>query len=300
MEVIQWPGRGGEIRVTRARWTDIPVPSPEMVTASRRHLTERYAVGVDRLLWELEKRTMPDLDAVRAVLSDASADGKVDALDVGAALVTMRAVRLDMDLLEADVLDAAGANGVSAESVAAILELPDAAAARAWHELLASKRRLPRAEAEPARQAPREAAREAAERAGRRVSLAADRAAELNRRNEELRQVSTALTRTSAQASGNPGAVRQGLGRRHAERAEANAGEARVSAHEAAERATLGLLRAADALARCAARCQEWERKALPGEERETLRHRTAEYAKAARSYREMAARYRGSDEGIT
>lgn len=291
---------GGEIRVTIARWTDIPVPSPEMVTASRRHLTERYAVGVDRLLWELEKRTMPDLDAVRAVVSAASADGKVDALDVGAALVAMRAVRLDVDLLEADVLDVAEVSGVSAESVAAVLELPGATAARAWHELLVSRRRLPRAEAEPARRAPREAAREAAERAGRRASRAADRAAELDRRNDELRQVSFALRRTPARASGNPGVVRQGLGRRHTERAEANAGEARVNANEAAERVALGLLRAADALARCAVRCQEWERKALPGEERETLRRRTEEYAKAARSYREMAAQYRDVGEGIT
>ncbi len=33
-----------------------PAPSPEIVGASRRHLTERYASGVDLLLWETEKR----------------------------------------------------------------------------------------------------------------------------------------------------------------------------------------------------------------------------------------------------
>ena len=31
-----------------------------MVSASRRHLTERYATGVDRLLWDTEKRLIPD------------------------------------------------------------------------------------------------------------------------------------------------------------------------------------------------------------------------------------------------
>lgn len=38
-----------------------------MVDASRRHLTERYASGVDLLLWETEKRLVPDLDAIKAV-----------------------------------------------------------------------------------------------------------------------------------------------------------------------------------------------------------------------------------------
>ena len=35
-----------------------------MVAAARRHLTERHATGVDRLLWDAEKRPMPDQDAV--------------------------------------------------------------------------------------------------------------------------------------------------------------------------------------------------------------------------------------------
>jgi len=38
-----------------------------MVAASRKHLTERYASGVDLLLWETEKRLIPDLDAIKAV-----------------------------------------------------------------------------------------------------------------------------------------------------------------------------------------------------------------------------------------
>jgi len=36
-----------------------PAPSPETVDASRRHLTERHASGVDLLQWETEKRLIP-------------------------------------------------------------------------------------------------------------------------------------------------------------------------------------------------------------------------------------------------
>lgn len=304
-------GVGGEIFVTAPHWTDIPVPSPDMVTASRRHLTGRYATGVDRLLWELEKRTMPDADAVRAVVLAVSGDGQADALDIGAALVTTHAMRLELDLLEADVLDAAKASGMPAESVAAVLELPDAAAAEAWQDTLARRRRLPRAEAEAPTRTQTEASREAAARASSRASRAAGRAAEASRRSGELREVGVSLARTPVQSARRRegthreaachDAVReeaahreaQGLGRKHAERARAHADEARINANEAAERVALGLLRAAEALTRCAARCEEWERKAPESEDRALLRQRAAEYAASARTYREMAARYR-------
>ncbi|HZR48111.1 MAG TPA: hypothetical protein VFB06_01190 [Streptosporangiaceae bacterium] len=62
-----------------------PAPAPEMVDAARRHLTGQYASGVDLLLWDLEKRPMPDGDAVQAVVS-ARADGhRPDALDIASA-----------------------------------------------------------------------------------------------------------------------------------------------------------------------------------------------------------------------
>ena len=63
-----------------------------MVTASRRHLTERYASGVDLLLWETEKRLIPDLDAIRSV-TEAAASGRAEGLDMGAALVLVQAAR---------------------------------------------------------------------------------------------------------------------------------------------------------------------------------------------------------------
>jgi hypothetical protein len=38
-----------------------------LVAAYRRHLTERYAAGVDRLLWNTEKRFVPDAAAISLV-----------------------------------------------------------------------------------------------------------------------------------------------------------------------------------------------------------------------------------------
>ena len=73
-----------------------------MVGASRRHLTERYASGVDLLLWETEKRLIPDLDAIRSV-TEAAASGRAEGLDMGAALALVQAVRLGLDRLECEL-----------------------------------------------------------------------------------------------------------------------------------------------------------------------------------------------------
>ena len=112
-----------------------------MVDASRRHLTERYASGVDLLLWETEKRLVPDLDAIKAVTS-AAVSGQAEGLDMGAALVLVQAVRLGLDRLECDLFDAARAMGMRPEAIAAVLELPDAAAAEKRHRWLETRREL--------------------------------------------------------------------------------------------------------------------------------------------------------------
>jgi hypothetical protein len=163
---------------------------PETVTASRNHLTVRYALGVDKLLWELKKRPMPDGDAVRSVISAAGGEGHVDALDLAAALVVTQAMRLELDVLEAEVLDAAQASGVGCDAVAAMLDLPDGASAQARHRMLDAKRKLPQAPPHPGEQgAPLSDARDAAARAGRRAESAAARAAAAKRRGKQLRDV---------------------------------------------------------------------------------------------------------------
>ena len=99
-----------------------------MVDASRRHLTERYASGVDLLLWETEKRLVPDLDAIKLV-TEAAAAGQAEGLDVGAALVLVQAARLALDRLECELFEAAHVMGMRSEAIATVLELPDAATA---------------------------------------------------------------------------------------------------------------------------------------------------------------------------
>ena len=112
-----------------------------MAAASRRHLTERYASGVDLLLWETEKRLIPDLDAIRSVTEAAA--GRAEGLDMGAALVLVQAARLGLDRLECELFEAGRAMGMSPEAIAAVLELPDAAAAEKRQRWLEGRRALP-------------------------------------------------------------------------------------------------------------------------------------------------------------
>jgi hypothetical protein len=165
---------------------EAPAPSPDMVTASRRHLTERYASGVDRLLWDTEKRLVPDLDAIRSVI-DAASSGHAEALDIGAGLVLLQAVRLEVDRLEHDVFEGAHAMGMGEEAIAAVLDLPDAAAASKRRRWLKGRWALPYADiASPGLNG----SAEAAKRAGRRAGEAADRAAgpQLRHKGDEYHQ----------------------------------------------------------------------------------------------------------------
>jgi hypothetical protein len=118
-----------------------------MVNASRKHLTERYASGVDLLLWETEKRLIPDLDAIKSV-TEAVTSGQADGLDMGAALVLVQAVRLGLDRLEYELFEGAQAMGMRSEAIAAVLDLRDAAAADKRHRWLETRRALPYTSAE--------------------------------------------------------------------------------------------------------------------------------------------------------
>jgi hypothetical protein len=124
-----------------------------MVAASRRHLTERYATGVDLLLWETEKRLVPDLDAIRSV-TQAAAAGRAEALDMGAALVLVHAARLGLDRLEYELFEAARAMGMRPEAIAAVLDLPDATAVEKRQRWLEGRRALPYVSAEAQRSKP--------------------------------------------------------------------------------------------------------------------------------------------------
>jgi hypothetical protein len=209
--------------MTCGRRTEPPAPSPEMVTASRHHLNKQYAHGVNRLLWDLDKRPMPDADAVMAVITASRAGERRAALDIGAALVLLQAMRQDLDCLEADLYAVARANGLDDESLAAVLELPDAAAAAARRKFLDTRRELSSATLPAARGEPA-GSREAARVRGR-ARQTAGRAAAAARRRQELGQ-------------GRPqGPVSGGA---DADLAAADAAEPRIQAAHEAEPVTLG------------------------------------------------------------
>jgi hypothetical protein len=140
-----------------------------MVTASRKHLTERYASGVDLLLWETERRLIPDLDAIKSV-TEAVTCGQAEGLDMGAALVLVQAVRLGLDRLEYELFEGAQAMGMRSEAIAAVLDLNDAAAADKRHRWLETRRVLPYTAAEsPPPETPATSAEAARTRAARRA-----------------------------------------------------------------------------------------------------------------------------------
>lgn len=251
-----------------------------MVSAARRHLTERYAAGVDRLLWDTEKRVLSDLDAIRAVLA-ARWSGQAEALDVAAALVLIQAARLELDRLEHDVFLIAHTAGMSAEALAAVLDLPDGQAAIARQRWLETRHALPYAKTSPPpagrRVAPaRHDPAKAVARQGRRAQQAAQRAAGAGRRRDELRR-----------AAEHDQAARG----YDAEQASAHASEARILAAESAERAALALLQAAAVLEQHAAQCLE-RAEADPGR-RPELRRRAQQLYQTAAENRHLAERCR-------
>ena len=249
-----------------------------MVHASRRHLTERYATGVDRLLWDTEKRLLPDLEAI-ALANAAALAGQAEALDIGAALILVQAARLDLDRLEHETFEGAYTMGTGDEAIAAVLELPDAAAAATRKRWLDRRHSVPRAETEPLAQQKiartSSSSAEAAARARQRADQAAARAGQVARRREQLRQPARPA---------RPAATRD-----HAETAAAHASESRILADEATERVALGLLRAADALDRCAKGTEDL----AVARNDDALRRKADEYLNAALRYRRMAAQYR-------
>ncbi|HEY1618325.1 MAG TPA: hypothetical protein VGG25_11930 [Streptosporangiaceae bacterium] len=251
------------------------------------------------MLWQTEKRFIPDGAAV-SLVTDAATAGLADALDLGAALVLVQAGRLDLDGLEYEIFQGTHAAGMRRDALAAILGRPAAAAGTRQDRLEPRQDRL---RAGPDRDLPDRAgiAAQAAARAGRRAVQAADRAAEAARRRKQLSELGLpGDSGLSDPGPGDPGLSDPGLsdpglsggGSRsgHAERAAARARQARQLADEAAERVTLSLIHAAAALDRYAARCAELSAGAEP-DAAQLLRHRAGEYHRAAAGYREMAAR---------
>jgi len=240
-------------------------------------LTERFAQGVDELLWEMEEQPLADLDSIRAVIAAASS-GQAAVVDVSAALVVLQAARLDVDRLEFEAFEAGRTAGMTDEAIAAVLELPDSDAARQRHLWLRSRHAQPRAE-EAQKRSGRPGEWHAAGRRRRRAGQAANRAADSARRREQL---SRAVRRA------------RGSRRKDAARVSGLAEEARILAGDPSERVAFRLLRAAAAHERTANAYAE-----LANADRSTgrqLRRKASEYQKAAAAYRRLADHYRGDD----
>ncbi|GAA4637011.1 hypothetical protein GCM10023196_089150 [Actinoallomurus vinaceus] len=134
--------------MTDPRWRELSPADPVMVRAARAHLTGEFSRGVDRLMWETHERPLGDVQSVRAVIQAASGGGAVDVTGLGAALLLIRAIRLDVDRLEWELLESARAAGLGWESIAAVMDLSGAAEAQERHRWLDSRRAEPAAPAE--------------------------------------------------------------------------------------------------------------------------------------------------------
>ena len=163
------------------------------------------------MLWDTEKRLVPDLDAIRSVI-DAASSGHAEALDIGAGLVLLQAIRLEVDRLEHDVFEGAQGMGMGEEAIAAVLDLPDAAAAGKRRRWLKGRRGLPYADIGSPGRSGLGGSAEAAKRAGRRAGEAADRAAEAARSAQPVGHASAQLPPAggagSRQCRGGPRAGR--------------------------------------------------------------------------------------------
>lgn len=99
-------------------------PSPAVVTASRGHLTSRYAAGLDGFLWETDRVPLPDRAAIQAVVLAARAGHTGLGQDLVAALVLIEVVRRDLEAAEAELRAAAGQTGLPREILAAVSGKP--------------------------------------------------------------------------------------------------------------------------------------------------------------------------------
>ena len=123
----------------------LPSPDPLVADSARLRLgmlralaaTRPAGQSVSQLAEAASALLIDDIRAVGAVLAAASggAAGPADALDVGAGLVVLCALRAHLDRLEADLLDAAQRVDLGWDVVAAIMGIPADEARRRHHGL---------------------------------------------------------------------------------------------------------------------------------------------------------------------
>jgi hypothetical protein len=119
----------------------LPAPDPSVADSARLRLAAHRALSAGLSAEQASARVTEDIQAINAVTDAARGDAErpADALDIGAALVVLCDLRLYLDGLEADLLDAAPPAGLGWDVIAAIIGIP-AYEAQRRHRALRARR----------------------------------------------------------------------------------------------------------------------------------------------------------------
>lgn len=120
--------------------SDLPPPDPGVADSARLRIAAHRVQTAVQPAELAAAQPIDDLQAINAVIGSARAAGagSADAIDVGAALVVLCDLRLYLDGLEADLLDAAPQVGLGWDVIAAIIGIP-ADEARHRHRVLRAR-----------------------------------------------------------------------------------------------------------------------------------------------------------------
>jgi hypothetical protein len=121
----------------------LPAPDPSVADSARLRLAAHRALSAGLPAERASARPADDIQAINAVIDAARGDAErpADALDIGAGLVVLCDLRLYLDGLEADLLDAAQPAGLGWDVIAAIIGIP-ADEAQRRHRALRARRIL--------------------------------------------------------------------------------------------------------------------------------------------------------------
>jgi hypothetical protein len=127
----------------------LPEPDPAVVDSARLRIAAHRVLSAEQPIRHGSVRHAQDIQAIHAVIDSAEnpenpthPEHRADVLDVGAALVVLCDLRLYLDGLEADLLDAAQQVGLGWDVIAAIIGIP-ADQAQSRHCALRAQRRSP-------------------------------------------------------------------------------------------------------------------------------------------------------------
>lgn len=122
--VLENPGAGADIPAdpTGSLPSVLPAPDPNVVDSARLRIAAHRVLSAG----QTAARPAEDLRAIQVVIDSAHGDAvrPADVLDIGAALVVLCDLRLYLDGMEADLLDAAQQVGLGWDVIAAIIGIP--------------------------------------------------------------------------------------------------------------------------------------------------------------------------------